>query len=493
MAETASAVAEKTKKKSALEEVLEKKSRKIAYEVLESEKVPGSRWRYKVELAADDEKMLLDEVLKEFTKVAAMPGFRPGKAPVQLVRNRYDAAAREEMVKRIVPRLVELIAEAANLEALGDPLLLEYKSDKNTRTRIELAFEVRPSIELADDTLAGIEFETAKFVVDDAAVEKTLQNLREQHADFVPSGDDATFEPGDGLTYDADIRTADGSPAQGLNGSGLYATDIARRFPAQVVEALTGKKKGDSVELTVNQEITVMQGQSGPVSRRTEDVKYKLTILEVKKRKLPELTDDFAKDVDPEVNSAAELKAKVRKSLEESAEEQTQRGALAQIYATLRGRLAFEVPRTLVEQSFRRNVENVERRLNNQGSSLGYVDEATRNAFFKRMSASTEQDVRDFFIADAVCRKFEIEPTEDRIKEELQKTADKLKRKPLAVRAQLEKKKMWEQYVDEIRLKMTNGLLLEKAVIKYNETSVSEAANAALPGKAAEQEIAPEA
>lgn len=464
------ATATERKAGSTLDALLEKKSRKIEFDILEDEKVPGSRWRYKVKVGDGDVTAMLEEVLREFGRHVAVPGFRPGKAPAQMVRKRYERHAREELVKRMTPRLVELLGERQGQEPLGQPLLLGFKSTAEEGTSVEVAFEIRPKFEITRDALENIEFEATRFIVDDAAVAKALENLRERNASFDPVDDAGyAYREGDGLLYNLKVTDEEGSdiPFQ-YAGEDIYAQDAKARFPKEASAALAGRKAGESFVVDVSLPRPGAEGEE-PLK-----LKFHMTVLSIRSRRLPELTDTFAVDVDPKVENLAELRAKAKESLTAQGEDESHRRALREVYKTLRERIPFEVPRSLLEQNIRRGISDVEKRLNAQGLSLNYVDEGMRNNLVNQIAGNTERDMRDYFLADAISKFLKLEPTETQIEAELERRAKAASRKAMAIRAQLEARKEWDQFLDDLRIKVTNDHLIDSAKISWKEKSLAD-------------------
>jgi trigger factor len=463
------APASKKKKTSALEAFLEQKSRPIRYEQLEKEKLAGSRWRYMLKIDAADESELLDAVVAEFAKVVQMPGFRPGKAPAKMVRTRFEGAAREEMIKRVVPRLVEQLAEADSHEVLGTPVLLTQKSNAKDGTVVELAFEVKPVLTVTEGVLDGLETEATRNIVDETVVDWGLEQLRIRHATYQAGDDSTAWNYGDAMVFDCRVEDQDGDFVEELSSTDTYATDVERRFPATIVEMLQGKKKGDQV---IGTHVLRQNAQVEVPGVEELVLKYIVTVKEVKPRVLPELTDAFVKDVNPELNTVAELREHQRAEAEKSFDEESRKEALGKLYEELRKRLDFEVPRALVQNTMRRQVADVERRLNTHNLSLNQTDASFQSAFLNRVQANAEQTVRDFFISEALAKFFKVEVTEDQINEELEKLAKSAGRKPMAIRASLEKNRQWDQFIEDLRHRAVNGMVLAKAKVTYRETKL---------------------
>ncbi len=471
------------KKTSALEAILERKSRPLRYEVQQKEKQPQSRWRYLLKVEEADASELLDEIVAEFAKVVSLPGFRPGKAPVKMVRGRFEENARGELINRIVPRLLEQVAENEGHQVIGQAILLRQESSREKGTIIEIAFEVKPNLTITDDLLDGIEVEVPRPIVDDEVADWGMEQLRIRQATYKAGDENTTWNHGDALVYDCVVEDQDGDVVEELSVEETYTNEVDRRLPASIVDMLVGKKQGDVVIGTH----VLRQNQAVEVPGVEELVlRYKVTIKEVKPRVLPALDEAFVKDVNPELNTVEELREQQRKEAEQSFAESARREALSAIFEKLRERLDFEIPRGLVRENMNRQIMDVERRLNSHKLSLNQTDPSFQQAFMERVEKNAEQNVRDMFINDALAKHFSIAATEEQINEALEKLAKAANRKPMAVRAALEKNKEWAGFVDGLRDRAVADFVLGKVKVNYKDQKMKRNERGALVPAVAE-------
>lgn len=451
---------------STLAAVLEKKDERIPYEILEEEKLPGSRVRFKIKLTEEVLAPRLEETLKEFTRNIRIEGFRPGKAPVHLVRNRYEPAAREEAVKRMVGRLAELYAASKGIEPLSQPYLLEYTSDRKSGTTLEVALEVQPEIVITDEVLANITAEVHRVKVDDAFVEKSLERLREQNATFEPTSEG--YRPKDGMLVNCTVSNTAGEVIAERSVKDYYSTNLEEEMPADVAAALVGKVKGDRVELNVVEEVE----DAAPGTMET--VHYLVEVLEVKARTLPTLDDEFAKDAGEQYQSLEDLRNFTREDGARKEETRQREEALAGIYLELGKRLNFDLPRALVENTAQRSIYDMEKRLNQYGTSLRQMDQEVVGRYAASMRNAARLNVKNGLILRQVNKFLAVTPTEEQITEAVEKIAKESGRKPLAVRAQLEAAKKWDAFIEDLGLKITNDALLAKASLEYRDVTLDE-------------------
>lgn len=448
---------------STLQAVLEQKSENIPFEILEEEKIPGSRVRFKLKLTEEAIAARLKETLKDVSRQVRIPGFRPGKAPETLVRKTYEPYAREETVKKMVPRLAELYAEQKGYESLQQPYFLSFKSDKQDGTSVELALEIHPNIEITDELLNDVSVTAHRIPIDDAYVQRSLENLRQQNATYEPT--EEGYQPQDGLLFTCVVKDENGDIVAERSVEEYYSTRVEEEVPEDIARQLVGKKKGDRIETELEEESEFYPG-------KMEKVSYELEVLEVKHRVLPDLDDEFAKDVNENYETLDDLRNAVKENAAKSEENRQRDEALQEIFKVMADRLDFDLPRTLVERTANRSISEMEQRLNQYGMSLRTMDQQVVRNYAASMEEQAKQNVKNYLIVRAVSKKMEVEPTEEQVNEALERLATQSGRKVLAVRAQLEARKQWDQFMEDLALKVTNDKILEKANVTYEDTTI---------------------
>ncbi|MCC6545878.1 trigger factor [Candidatus Sumerlaeota bacterium] len=465
-----SQVAESSKKKggdgSTLAAVLNKKDEVIPFEVQEEERLPGSRVRFKLKMQEEAIANRLEDTLKEFGKQVRVPGFRPGKAPKNLIRKSYEQPAREETVKRMVQRLSDLYVAKNNIEVLSQPYLLSWSSTADAGTVVELALEIHPDVKVDDATLGDITAHVHNIKIDDDYVEKRVQRLREQNATY-QAVDDAAYEPKDGALVTCLVTDAYGDVLQDRCAEKYYTTKVEDEMPEQVAAALVGKKKGERVVLEIEEDSEFEPGTK-------ETIHYNVELLEVKKRNLPELDDEFAKDVNGQFASLEDLRKSVRDGAAAEEEMRQRDEALAGIYDTLRERLDFDLPRGMVENTANKSISDMEHRLNGLGMSLRTMDEQIIRSYAASIQEQARTNVKNYLIMRQLAKQLNVTPTEAQINEALDNAAKQSGRKAMAIRAQLEAKKQWDQFVQDLTLKLTNDQVLTKAKRDVHDITIGD-------------------
>jgi trigger factor len=450
---------------STLAAALEKKAERIAFEVLEEEKQPGSRVRFKVKVAEQSFAPRLADVLKEFGKQVRVPGFRPGKAPQTLVKRQFEPAAREETVKRISGGITQQFVEDKKYEPVSQVLLLDFKSNLSEGTTIELALEVEPEVILNEEVLAGLTAESHRVAIDDAYVDEQILAKRAAAAIYEPT--DEAYQAKDGLLFSCTVTTPQGSAIEDRSVKNYYSTNIETEMPEAVAAALVGKKKGDTLSLDVAEQAE--DAAPGVL----ESVHYDVEIHEVKKRVLPVLDDAFASENGGHA-SVAELREATLREAASTEESRLREETLNQLLTQLRDRLDFDLPRALVQQRQESSIMEMERRLNTMGMSLRQMDQMIIRNYSNAMRETARVQVKNGLIVAALTKYLSITASEADVDAELDKAAARTGRKKLAIRAQLEAKKQWDDFQSSIALKLTNDALIARASVTYKDCSFKE-------------------
>lgn len=448
---------------STLATMVDKTQESISCEYLEEEKIPGSRIRFKVKIGEDVIQPRLKQTVREYSRQISLPGFRRGKAPEHLVRKRFEGPAREETVKRLIPRIAEQFTGERSYDAISEPYLLDLKTEGKDGAIVELALEIHPNIEVTEASLADITVEAHRVPINDDYINKVIDGLRSENADYEPT--EEGYKAGDALLFNCTVADANGIVIADRTATDYYCTNAEEDLPIEVAQALVGKKKGETVKMKVT-EVTDLGTE--------EVVDYSVEILEVKARVLPPLDDDFARDVDEAYETVADLRADVEKRAAKGEESRQRQEAANEILTVLRERLDFDLPRGMVDNTARRNIYSMEQNLNQHGLSLRNLDSGMVERYTQGTFGQARINVKNSLIIRALGRYFSLEPTEEQINEKLKEIADRSGRKPLAIRAQIEARKEWDAFLDDLRVDLVLDRIISTATINYKDTTVDE-------------------
>src|SRR5712692_4514084 len=309
-----------------------------------------------LEIPAEEVQKATERIAREFARIARVPGFRPGKAPVTLIRRRFAEDIKAELLQSLVPEHIEKAVSEQKLMPVTRPQVDKVDLTEGGPLKFRATFEVLPEFELGN--YKDLEVEVEALEITDADVEKGLNELRERGATFVPA-EGRAIQNGD---Y-AQIKLM-GTPIGG--GEPLQAESVLCHVGAEeTIEAfnenLRGAKAGE------HRRFEVHYPADYPDQKLTgKAYTYAVEILAVKEKKLPELDDEFAKQVS-DAKTMDELRAKMRQNMEAARDERQAEQARDRILAKLIAANEFPVPEALVDHQMDVRLERAARTLVAQG------------------------------------------------------------------------------------------------------------------------------
>lgn len=464
----------------ALSAVLEEKNKKISCEITNREKLENAQTRFTVKVSADEFNRQVQEVLKDIQKDVNIPGFRKGKAPVALIKNRFAKHTNEQAAQQLAGRLAKQLIETEELKTIGQSGFDGWELDDQKACSVKIIFELQPEITLSNETFKGVSVEVLKREVKDEDVAAELEKIRNESAIFDPADENAVFAEKDAATLTINAFDLQGKELENLRIENEYSENLENELPKELIAALVGKKAGSTVEVS---NVELGQGE------QKNHANFKIVVHEIKKRNVPKLDDEFAKDVNSEYASLDDLKKSVREDLTKRFENLERNETLIAIYRKLNEQLEFEIPASLVHDATNRGLQRTDEQLRKTyGVSLKKLGRDLIENFVSRSQAEAEVEVKNMLLGQAISRFLDIEVTDDIVNEEIKKIADLQGRKPLAIRASLEAQKQLTQFEAEIKMRLTNEKLISLVNVNRVDKLTEEE-----PVAAPAEEAAPEA
>jgi trigger factor len=311
-----------------------------------------------VEIPADLIARESERVTNEFGRQAKIPGFRPGKVPVSVVRNRFAKEIQEEVMSRLLPATFRDAIAERGVEPVGDPQLEHVDTYiEGAPIKYKAEFEVKPQIELRE--YRGIEVDDPKIEVNETDVEAMVERLRDQASAYRPV-EDRGLEDGDIGVIDI-ASTPEGGETN--SDSGHFKVGEESPLP-ELHDALRGKKPGDTASFD-----KAYGDDAHKEEWRGKNVHHDVTLKEIRVQEKPEVNDEFAKAVG-EWETVDAMREAIRGDIRRHREMEALRLKRTQIGDALLAAQDFEVPETLVEEELGRSLNNYARFLASQGVDL---------------------------------------------------------------------------------------------------------------------------
>lgn len=352
------------------------------------EKATGNEGTLTFEIPQEEVKKGLDQAFKKVQKTVSVPGFRKGKVPRQIFNNVYgEEALYDEALNAVLPDAYEAAVKEAGLDVVGQPKLDIETIGKKEPWVMKAEVTLKPDVELGD--YKGLSVEKQDTEVTEEDVQNAIKSRQEKLAELVVKDSEAV--EGDTVVIDyegfVDTEAFDGGKAEN------HSLELgSNSFIPGFEEQLVGTKAGDNVDVNV----TFPEEYQAEELAGKEAV-FKVTVHEVKATELPELDDEFAKDVDDEVETLAELENKIRVQLEEEKQQ-----AAKEVFEDLALRQAVDnaeveggVPWAMVHEEIHRQMDYFLNNLSRQG---------IQPEMYYQITGTTSQDLHDQFEEEAELR-----------------------------------------------------------------------------------------
>ncbi|HEX3371462.1 MAG TPA: trigger factor [Candidatus Acidoferrales bacterium] len=396
-----------------------------------------------LEIPAETVQKAMKRVSKEFARVARVPGFRPGKAPITLIQRRFADDIKSEVLQSLVPEQVEKAVTESKLVPVTQPQIDKVDFSEDGPVKFRAVFEVLPEFELGQYKDLEVEIEDLK--VDDADVDKGLEELRDRAATFVPVEGRAIADGDYAQLKLNGIPMGGGEPLEAASVlCHVGGEETMEPFNENLRGANAGDKKSFDVTYPADYPDAKLQGKT---------YTYAVEVLGIKEKKRPELTDEFAKDVS-DAQTLDELRKKMRDNLEAAKthrlNEQQREKLLAQI---VKGH-DFPVPEALVEHQMDSRLERTVRSLASQGMdprgmNVDWV--ALRN----RQKDRSIEDVKAELLLDRIATAENIEVSDEEVDKEIESLAERSGESATAVRANLTRQGALDRMKSKIRSEKT--------------------------------------
>jgi len=368
----------------------------------------------------------IDRVARGYTKQARLPGFRPGKVPQTLVKQRFKDQILHDVMHGLIPRAVEAALQERGIEPVDTPNIKDVALEEGQPLKFTAAVETVPSFDPGD--LSAITLHRPPVQVTEEAVDDMLTRLRERAGKLEPV-EGRPIAEGDAIVADLDRTGPDGKVD---THAGITLQLGAPGNPPGFDANLIGLNESDAKTFTIH----------FPASYPAEDLAntdqtYAVTVKGIRRRVLPELDDEFAKDVG-EFESLAALRDRIRADLQEEAQENSRRHVRGDLFKQLSSRITFELPASLVDREMDRRLEEFARQLMSQN-----VDPRQAGIDWAQFREAQREPARDAvasaLVLDEIARREQITVSGEDVDKEIERFAARAGRTPAALRAQLEK------------------------------------------------------
>ena len=385
------------------------------------------------EIQPDKIKEGLDIAFNKVKKSLNVPGFRKGRVPRQIFNKMYgEEALYQDALNALLPEAYANAVSESKIKPVSQPEINVESMEKDSAWVLSAKVTVEPEVELGE--YKGLEVMKHSTDLSDKEVADELERRRQQQAELVLKEDEPAAE-GDTVVIDFEGKV-DGKPFDGGKAENYSLELGSKTFIPGFEDQLVGHKAGDEVEVKVtfpdDYQAKDLQGK---------DAVFEVKIHEVKQKELPELDDDFAKDIDDDVDTLEELKAKVKDEIKEQKEAAAKNAVQEEaISKAVENAKIGDIPEAMIEDDVQRQMDQYFSGMQQQGINPDMYFKLTGTSeedLRKQFREGSEERVKTNLVLEAIVEKENIEVSEDEINDEIKDLATQYGMDEKAVRSAL--------------------------------------------------------
>jgi len=367
-----------------------------------------------VSVPAEAVKDAEDKAARRYASTVRLPGFRPGKAPTTVVRQKFGEAIRQEALEALVREAYQEFVEKESIKVAAQPHVHDIKFEEGKPLTFELHLEVRPTIELARTN--GFRIDRPIAMVTDEQLNQQLEQIRDEKAIWTPVSEKPI--PGDMVNVQLSTSASDSDAAEGKTYPIVLGAGQA--IPG-IEELIMTAAPGETVEKPVK-----WPDDFPDEKQRGQTKTVRITLNEVKRKSAPALDDSFAREVG-DFESLDALRTAVRSDMERHSEHEVEAGVRQQLIDQIISANAFDVPKSWVQQF----VENY--------AEAYQVPKEEREKFAGEFRSMAERQIRRDLVIETIAEKEGLTATEKDLDDRIAEQAEKRGANPGQIYAQLEK------------------------------------------------------
>jgi len=407
-----------------------------------------------LDIPAEEVSKSFRSVVRNYQKYAKLPGFRPGKVPESVVRRRFASEIRKDVIDGLLPERFNKGVQELGVKPVGQPQVTELTIDDGQPLHVKAVFEYLP--EFSIEGYQGVVVEKPSVEVTDEEFQHELEQLRDSRATVEPVEEDRALVDGDWAQISYTGKMADDPEAAPITGEDTLV-EIGGKDTVEAFNAvLRGAKPGQELKAEV-----IYPADYPDAKLQGKTVEYEVTVKGIKKRTVPELNDDFARELG-QYESLSELENRVREHMTNRKRRSVEGETKDRLFAAMLERFQFPVPESLVQEQVDARLERGLRALAAQGMN----PEQMRQMDFSRLRVaqrdSAVAEVRTFILLDRIAEAEGISVGDEELDHELQLAALQTREPIDTLRQRLTDDGGLARIREQLRREKTASLLYER-------------------------------
>ncbi|MGC2743731.1 MAG: trigger factor [Candidatus Angelobacter sp.] len=453
---------------------------------------PDCKREIEVEIPAAVVAKHQETLVQQYSKQARIPGFRKGKVPASMVRNRFSSEITSDVVEQLVPQYFREAVVKGGFRPVSQPHIYGLEFTPGEPIKFKAAFEVLPEFDLGD--YKAIKVEKPDVTITDEQIDHEIKLLQEKQASFDPVDEERGAENGEFVQVSFEARPknlADDEPE--AEGTEAKPADREEKVTEEKVAEAKADESPDQKDAAAAQpvqmeEVLVEIGGANTIPEFTKNLAgaksgeersfevsypedfydkrlagmvfdYKVKVNAIKKKTLPELNDEFAKELSPDFQNLGDLKQRFRENMEAELKHKTEHEAKDKLIEELLAKHDFPVPRSMVEHQIDLRLERGLRALAAQGMKT----EDMRRMDFGRLRAGQEEfavkEVKSSVLLAKIAIKENIQVSDEELNHEIEAMAAQMQQPVEEVRKRLTEDNAVERLRDRMRSEKALNLL----------------------------------
>jgi trigger factor len=407
-----------------------------------------------LDIPAEDVSKAFQAVVRNYRKYAKIPGFRPGKVPESVIRRRYATEIRKDVIDGLLPERFNQGVRDLGVKPVGQPQVTELNIEDGQPLHVKAVFEF--ILDFSIDGYQDVKVEKPSVEVTEEEFSHELEQLRESRATIEPVEEDRVLADGDWaqISYTGQVENEpDAAPLAGEDALvEIGGKDTVEAFTT----ILRGAKPGQELKAEVIYPADYTEAKLGG-----KTVAYDVTVKAIKKRIIPELNDDFAKEMG-NYESLAELETRVREHMANRKRRSVEGETKDRLFAALTERFVFPVPESMVQEQIDARLERGLRALAAQGMDT----EQMRKLDFGRLRGaqrdSAVAEVKTFILLDRIAAAENITVSDEELDREVHLAALQSREPVEALRQRLTDDGGLARIREQMKREKTASLLYER-------------------------------
>ncbi len=412
----------------------------------------------KIEIPAEEVSQEFQRVSSDINKRVRIPGFRPGKAPLGIIEKNYKSEIEEDVLKKLIPDYYRKAIKDAGITPLDLPQVENVNLNKDAPLTFTAKVEIRPKFDIMPYDSIEIEKKDVSIVKDE--IDKVIEGLRNRLSTLENYEDGHVIEDGDFVIIDSE-GFIDGKPLENGKVAGYLMEIGSKGFIQGFEEKIKGCKKGDSIEININYPDTHQDNQNKELSGK--EVVFKVNIKEVKKKILPNLDDEFAKDVGG-TDNFDELRKRIEEDLKAQKEAMNKESYRKDVLKKLVDSTSFDVSPVMVEKELRYMLYNAKQQGQQYGKAISGDEEEKLKKEYEPIAI---ERVKGFLILDVIAEKENVSVSNEEVEAEIRRMAASMNQNIDELKKYIKSKEgVIENIIGRLREDKTLDIIVSKAAFK---------------------------